>query len=144
MKPTTRDSVFSALDNQPYRRVFLENGNWMGTLCLCALISSHCTADCIFTHSFHLFFPIAVETKSSNAIINFAWLFYHVMPPICRKIFLLIYVSVSNSKSLSILNIFFKSLVIESCVKVYDKIRVDKCVIAAKIVVAFWLSKFYR
>jgi len=64
MKPTTRDSVFSALDNQPYRRVFLENGNWMGTLCLCALISSHCTADCIFTHSFHLFFPIAVETKS--------------------------------------------------------------------------------
>lgn len=41
-------------------------------------------------------------------------------------------VPVLNSKSLFILNIFFKLLVIESSVKVYNKIRVDKCVIGCE------------
>lgn len=39
---------------QTGRSVLLENGNWAGTLCLCALISSRCTADCIFAHPFRL------------------------------------------------------------------------------------------
>lgn len=67
-------TVFSVRwTNQPYRRSS-ENGNWAGTLCLCALISSHCTAGCIFTHSFHL--SSRLLSKRKVPLDNLLRLFY--------------------------------------------------------------------
>lgn len=67
---------FKCVGQTSHRHIFFENRNWTGTLCLCALINSRCTADYIFTHSFDLFPAIAIETKSSSSMIIFDELFY--------------------------------------------------------------------